>query len=157
MPGPASDPTRVDEQLRRLLPLLPQLAIGIQRRRGTVPPELQEAGSLGPRHIAALVSLAVEGPASVSELAQRLNMTLTHASLVVRELHKAGVLTRRSDDADHRRIIVSVIPERRAQIQRTAASAAEPIRRFLAGLSENDAEQFVVHLSQLTQALHEVT
>ena len=77
-------------QIGRLAPLVAQLALAWRRRSGEIPPALLEAGRYGERHIAMLISLAIEGPATVSVLAQRLDITAAHASLVVGELARAG-------------------------------------------------------------------
>ena len=86
----------------RLAPLLPQLVLAYQRRAGDIPPALREAGQLGQRHVGMLIMLAIGGPLSVSELAQRSGMTVAHASLVVGELAKAGLVTREHDERDRR-------------------------------------------------------
>lgn len=154
MPRPRADTDRLDEQLKRLLPLLPQLAMGILRNRGTVPPGLERAGSLGARHVAALVSLSVQGPATVTELAKRLDIKLNHASLVVRELGRAGLLDRREDETDHRRVIVSIASARADQVAATAARVSSPIRDFLTTVEPNEADRFIAHISTLVELLH---
>jgi DNA-binding MarR family transcriptional regulator len=153
MPHPPADTDRLEEQLKRLLPLLPQLAMGILRNRGAVPPGLERAGSLGARHVAALVSLSVQGPATVTELAKRLDIKLNHASLVVRELGRAGLLDRREDDTDHRRVIVSIATARAEQVAETAARVSSPIRDFLTTIDPDEADRFITHVSTLAQHL----
>ena len=76
----------VGPYVARLAPLLPQLVLAYQRRAGEIPAVLQGGGQLGQRHVGMLVTLAIIGPLSVSELAQRTQMTIAHASLVVGEL-----------------------------------------------------------------------
>lgn len=144
-----SDSDRVDQQLRRLLPLMPQLVMGFKQALGNIPQAMLPAGRLGPRHVAALVTLSMVGPASVSELAGRLDMTLNHASQVVGELDQAGLIDRRSDPSDRRRTIVSVLPESQELVQQVAASGARPLRQFLASLDSGDAERFIDQISQL--------
>ena len=148
-----SEPDRLEEQLKRLLPLLPQLAMGIQRRRGAVPLGLQPAGSLGARHVAALVALSAHGPATVSELARRLDITLNHASLVVRELSRAGLLERREDEADHRRVIVSIADAQAKPGAEATARVSAPIRDFLAAIEPTDADRFIAHVASLVDHL----
>jgi DNA-binding MarR family transcriptional regulator len=148
-----SDPSPQDERLGRLIPLLPQLIMGLKRNRGAVPAELLPAGRLGPRHVAALVSLAVRGPATVGELAQRQEMTLAHASLVVGELAKVGLVERRPDEQDRRRTIVSVAPEHAQTINRMAAGAAAPLVTFLEELGDDRADRFIEDLALLVAHL----
>src|SRR5690242_2451579 len=67
-----------------------------------------EAGTLGKRHFPVLLSLALEGPATVSELAGRVALAPATTSLLVNELSRAGLVERREDDTDRRRTIVSL-------------------------------------------------
>ena len=67
-----------------------------------------EKSELGERHVAPLVALVIGGPASVSELAERIGQTPATTSLLVGELSRAGFVERREDDADRRRTIVSI-------------------------------------------------
>jgi DNA-binding MarR family transcriptional regulator len=145
-----------DERLGRLIPLLPQLIMGLKRNRGAVPAELLPAGRLGPRHVAALLSLAVRGPATVGELAQRQEMTLPHASLVVGELAKVGLVERQPDEQDRRRTIVSVSPEHAQTITGMAAQAAAPLVAFLEQLGEERADRFIDDLALLVAHLRTV-
>ena len=85
-----------------------ELGLALRRRRGELPEELKRAGNLGERHVGALISLAIAGPATVSELAERMDMSLAHASLVVGELAGVGLVDRNHDEHDRRRIIVSL-------------------------------------------------
>lgn len=143
------------QQISRLAPLLPQLGIALRRRRGDLPPALEDAGRLGERHFAALVSLAVAGPATVSELAERLDMTLAHASLVVGELAGAGLVEREHDERDRRRIIVSLSDRAVPAVAQMRDRHAAPMARFLAGLDEQEAERFIDHLSELVSCLRD--
>jgi DNA-binding MarR family transcriptional regulator len=127
--------------------------MGIQRTRGEIPDQLKAAGRLGSRHVATLMSLTVNGPATVSELAARLQITLNHASLVVRELNRAGLVDRREDDADHRRVIVSIAPSAQQLLQAMVARGSRPFEDFLATLSTTDADKFIGHLSSLIEHL----
>src|ERR1035441_9250360 len=83
--------------IARLAPLLPQLVLAYRRRGEEIPGMLREAGLLGQRHVGMLIMLAMSGPLSVSELAQRTEMTVAHASLVVGELAKARLVERDHD------------------------------------------------------------
>jgi DNA-binding MarR family transcriptional regulator len=138
----------------RLAPLLPQLIIELQRNRGPIPAEFLPAGALGSRHVAALVSLGAAGPATVSQLAERLNITLAHASLIVGAMSRAGLLERREDENDRRRTIVSVAEPHRRTIQRMIRRGAEPLRAFLQSLDDAEAERFITLLGLLVEHLH---
>ncbi len=62
-----------------------------------VPDGLQSL-ELAPRHLSLLSYLLFDGPLTVSELAERLQVAPTTVSLLVSELAGKGVLTRREDD-----------------------------------------------------------
>src|SRR5437763_5045102 len=120
--------------------LMHHLAVIARRlHRGTgVPDPLREAfkaGSLGPRHMPALISLARRGPMSVGELAGRLNLAPATVSLLLNDLNRAGMVERREDDGDRRRTIVSVHDEHRDMLIRLADERLDLLRRTLARLT----------------------
>jgi DNA-binding MarR family transcriptional regulator len=143
--------------IARLAPLLPQLVFAQRRLRGEIPELLKEAGRHGERHIATLISLAIAGPATVSELAQRTEMSNAHASLVVGELARAGLVDRDHDVNDRRRIIVSLSQAAKPAIAEMRNRNAEPLLRFLAELDEPEADRFITHLSTLITHLRAET
>ena len=136
-------------QIGRLAPLLPQLALAWRRRSGEIPPAFMQAGGYGERHIAMLISLAIEGPATVSELGQRLDMTSAHASLVVGELARAGLVERNHDERDRRLIIVSLSDAAKPAVAEMRKRNATPLLSFLGELEEDEADQFIEHLGRL--------
>jgi DNA-binding MarR family transcriptional regulator len=139
----------------RLAPLLPQLVLAYQRRAGDIPAALREAGQLGQRHVGMLIMLAIGGPLSVSELAQRSGMTVAHASLVVGELAKAGLVTREHDERDRRRILVSLSEVARPAVAEMRRRNAEPVIAFLRELDEAQADEFIGTLSLLLAHLRD--
>lgn len=134
---------------------MPELAFALRRRRGDLPPALRQAGKLGDRHIAALVSLAVAGPATVSELAERMEMTVAHASLVVGELAAAGLVDRDHDDQDRRRVIVSLSEQAKPAVAQMRDRHAAPLLSFLAGLDDAEANRFIEQLTALIEHLRD--
>jgi DNA-binding MarR family transcriptional regulator len=139
----------------RLAPLLPQLVLAYQRRAGDIPAALRDAGQLGQRHVGMLIMLAIGGPLSVSELAQRSGMTIAHASLVVGELAKAGLVTREHDERDRRRILVSLSETAKPAVAEMRRRNAEPVIAFLRELDEAQAEEFIGTLSLLLTHLRD--
>jgi DNA-binding MarR family transcriptional regulator len=145
----------VGPYLSRLAPLLPQLVIAYRRRGADIPEALRRAGGLGQRHVGVLITVAISGPLSVSELAQRTGMTVAHASLVAGELARAGLVVREHDERDRRRIIVSLADAARPAIAEMRGRYAEPVARFLSALEEEQAEQFIRHLGLLLAHLRD--
>ena len=138
----------VDEQVRELIYLLRAIA------RRLRPPELAElvqeaaaSGLVGRRHLPVLLSLAVEGPTSVSELAP------ATASLLTNELNRAGLLERREDEQDRRRTIVS-LPERyRGLFEEVARRRLAPLERTLTRMGPRARTQFMEGLRILGEEL----
>lgn len=145
----------VGPYVARLAPLLPQLVLAYQRRAGELPAVLQGAGQLGQRHVGMLIMLAISGPLTVSELAQRAEMTVAHASLVVGELARAGLVERDHDPRDRRRIIVSLSETARPAVAEMRRRNAEPVTGFLRQLEESQAEAFISGLTLLLAHLRD--
>jgi DNA-binding MarR family transcriptional regulator len=135
--------------------LLPALASALRQRRGELPAALKEAGRLGDRHISLLVSLAVAGPATVSELAERMDMSMAHTSLVVGELASVALIDRDHHEDDRRRIIVSLSDAARPAVAEMRNRHAAPLGRFLGDLDDEQAERFIDQLSTLVAHLRD--
>src|SRR5207244_12521509 len=120
------------------LPRLPAPAKAMTRRSHEVPAGIRadwRGHGLAPRHMNLLVSLALAGPMSVSELSTRLDVGLATASLIVGELGRVGLVVRTEDENDRRRTIVDLAPAHRqaisAFVSRRAGvlkSALEPLQ-----------------------------
>ena len=141
--------------ISRLAPLLPQLVLAYQQRAGEIPAVLRDAGQLGQRHVGMLITLAISGPMSVSELARRTRMTVAHASLVVGDLAKAGLVDRDHDPGDRRRIIVSLSDTAKPAVAEMRMRNAKPVMSFLSQLDESQAEAFISNLTLLLNHLRD--
>jgi DNA-binding MarR family transcriptional regulator len=137
----------------RLAPLLPQLVMAYRRRGADLPGALREAGVLGQRHVGMLITVAISGPLSVSELARRTEMTVAHASLVAGELARAGLVRRDHDPRDRRRIIVSLSETAKPAVAEMRGRFAEPVALFLSELDDQQAGQFTRNLARLVAHL----
>jgi len=141
--------------IAQLAPLMPQLGFALRRRAGDVPELLTTVGGHRERHIAMLISLGIAGPAPVSDLAARLRMTTAHASLVAGDLAKAGLVEREHDSSDRRRVIVSLSEAAKGAVAQMRERNAAPLVKFLAGLNDDEAREFIRHLSDLVVYLNE--
>ena len=148
-------PSSIRIHIARLAPLLPQLGLALRRRRGELPAALKQAGGLGERHVGALISLAIAGPATVSELADRMDMSLAHASLVVGDLAGVGLVDRDHDEHDRRRIIVSLSDTAKPAVAQMRDRHAGALGRFLSELDDDEAERFIDQLSRLVECLRD--
>ena len=122
----------LEEAVRDLLLLMPRLVA--RAKRIPAPPELQDL-TLGPRHLSLLVFLLLDGPMTVNDLAARLHLAPTTASLLIADLSRKAVLHRTEDDSDRRRRIISITPEARPAIEKWLAPGAEAWRRALGPLT----------------------
>ena len=148
----------LDADLRDLTMLLPQILRTLRSGVGGVdmPAELRSLfldTPLGPRHIPALAYLARDGPLSVSDLANALQLRLTAASQIVGELARAGLVERREDENDRRRTIVDVDPGARAEIDRWLESRTRPMRQALTQLSATERRALLKALRLLASEL----
>jgi DNA-binding MarR family transcriptional regulator len=129
----------IDDQVRELLGLFAGIIKGLKEdREEEKPEELKRAfeeGSLGERHFPPLIVLSLEGPLSVSELAERVGLTVSTTSLLVGELSKAGLVDRREDERDRRRTIVSLSEEMRKVAEPRIQEHLQPFKRTLERLS----------------------
>ena len=106
-----------------------------------------------PRHIAALLQVASADRMGMSELADRLSVSLATASLVVTDLADWGLVERSTDDADRRRTYVTVAPAHQATIRALLDSRLKPLERTLRRLETDERAAFVRGLTVLAEEL----
>lgn len=121
-----------DDAVRALLLLMPRL-VGRAKRR-PIPAELRSL-ALAPRHLSMLSYLLFDGPMTVNDLAARLEIAPTTASLMIGDLSTKGVLERREDPTDRRRRIVSIAARSRPAIEDWLAQGATAWQQALAPLN----------------------
>jgi DNA-binding MarR family transcriptional regulator len=78
-----------------------------------------------------------------------MDITTAHASLVVGELARAGLVERDHDERDRRLIVVSLSDAARSAVAEMRRRHAAPLVRFLGELDEDEAERFIDHLARL--------
>lgn len=139
-----------DDAIRALLLLMPRI-VG-RAKRLKVPAEL-ESLALAPRHLTLLSYLLFDGPATVNDLATRLEVAPTTVSLMVAELSRKGVLERREDDEDRRRRIVSITDAKRPAIDAWLARGARAWRAALEPLTPDQRRVFVETFKAYEDAL----
>lgn len=130
----------LDGSVRALLLLMPRM---VGRLKKIPVPEPLQSLSLAPRHLSLLSYLLFDGPMSVNELAARLEVAPTTVSLLIGDLAGKGVLERREDEADRRRRIIAIVPERRQAIADWLAPGAVAWRKVLSPLTPEQRGLFV--------------
>ena len=143
--APREQSTTVEADLLEFVRLM-QTVVSAVKRGGATPSAFEEAferGSLGPRHGGPLITVALEGTLSVSELAERLGLSLSATSLMVGELSRAGLLERIEDENDRRRTMVRLNEEIRDDISAFIVDRTKPLRRALERLSPRVRANFI--------------
>ena len=129
-----------DDAVRELMLVLPRV---IGRIKKLAPPEQLRSADLAPRHLSLLSLLLLDGPQTVSQLAERLGVAPTTVSLIVSDLSRKGVLDRREDENDRRRRIVDIAADLRPAVEAWLQPGAAAWRKALAPLSADEQRLFV--------------
>lgn len=151
-PAPSADATELYFALGAVVKRL---------RRNQQPGEALGAALAGanpaPRHVFALLQVASEDRLGMSELADRLHISLATASQVVSDLADWGLIERSTDDVDRRRTYVTVAPEHQATIRALLDSRLRPLERALRRLEPDERAVLVRGLTVLANELDEST
>jgi DNA-binding MarR family transcriptional regulator len=141
------------DALDELIEVLPRVVRGLRRFKGELGDVRGVAtGDLGPRH-GKVVSLLLDGPKTVGQLARGLELTLAGTSNLVADLDHAGVAERHPDPDDRRRTIVSLVPDRRVAIETWLTAATAPMANTLKRLTPKERAAFVSGLQKLAEEL----
>jgi DNA-binding MarR family transcriptional regulator len=129
-----------EDAVRQLLLVMSRLVGRVKRT--PMPDELASL-DLAPRHLSLLSMLLLDGPQTVSRLAEVLGVAPTTVSLIVSELSRKGVLVRREDDADRRRRIIDLSAGSRPVISQWLMPFADSWRHAVKPLSAAERRMFV--------------
>jgi DNA-binding MarR family transcriptional regulator len=127
-----------DEDVRALLSAIGRVAsIGRREMRefGDVIRPHEADARITERHLTALWQVFLHEPLTVGELAERLELEVTTASLVATELGRAGMIERERDPEDRRRVLLRVKPKLARFI---AERRLAPMRRMMAALDARE-------------------
>ena len=97
--------------------------------------------------------LADVGSATAGQVAERTNLTTGAVTSMLRRLQQAGYLTTERDPADRRRVIVTIRPERVAELERPYERFAERAARLVEGYSVEEITLLVRHYDRM-QAMY---
>ena len=97
--------------------------------------------------------LADVGSATAGQVAERTNLTTGAVTSMLRRLQHAGYVTAERDPADRRRVIVTLRPERAAELERPYERFAEQAERLIEGYSVEEVMLLVRHHGRL-QAMY---
>ncbi|WP_246637162.1 MarR family transcriptional regulator [Actinoplanes hulinensis] len=97
--------------------------------------------------------LAEIGSATAGQVAERTNLTTGAVTSMLRRLQQAGYVTAERDPADRRRMIVTLRPERAAELERPYERFAEQARQLIEGYSGEEVMLLVRHFDRM-QAMY---
>jgi MarR family transcriptional regulator, organic hydroperoxide resistance regulator len=97
--------------------------------------------------------LADAGSATAGQVAARTNLTTGAVTSMLRRLQQAGYVTAERDPADRRRVIVTLRPERIADLERPYERFAERAERLVEGYTAEEVLLLVRHHDRL-QAMY---
>ena len=97
--------------------------------------------------------LADVGSATAGQVAERTNLTTGAVTSMLRRLQQAGYVTAERDPADRRRVIVTLRPERIAELERPYERFAERAERLIEGYSVEEVKLLVRHYDRM-QAMY---
>jgi DNA-binding MarR family transcriptional regulator len=97
--------------------------------------------------------LADAGAATAGQVAERTNLTTGAVTSMLRRLQQAGFVTAARDPADRRRVIVTLRPERAAELDRPYERFAEQAAHLVEGYSAEEVTLLVRHHDRM-QALY---
>jgi DNA-binding MarR family transcriptional regulator len=152
---------RRDEDWKRLLAAIVEFSALLRRRepqreQPTSPLSLGRVmrdHGLEARHVSALISVALYGPMSVTELARRHHVMVKTASLIAVELEQAGLVERRPDPADRRRTILTIAKGRERAVSEGLDKRAAHLRRTLDRLTPSQSEGLMTGLEVLAEEI----
>jgi DNA-binding MarR family transcriptional regulator len=145
-----NDSMTTTQAVRSMLLLMPQL---VARAKRLPIPDALRGMDLAPRHLALLAYLQYDGPLTVSELADRLEVAPTTVSLMVGDLSRGGILTRQEDDTDRRRRIVAIAPAYAVPVTEWLSGSATAWTEVLAALTPTQRATIVATMRAYEAAL----
>jgi len=113
-------------------------------------------GSLSLVHIHVLTILEIQGPLSMSRLAEELDVSVASATGIVNRMEERGLVERRHGESDRR--IVSVHPTRAGGevFERLHRRRREKLTKLLDRLSDAELQAFLIGLTAMRRARAEV-
>ena len=103
-----------------------------------------------------LRSLQGVGPLTVGQLAERLQVSMPSASLMLDRLEEQGLTARTRDTGDRRLVHVQLTEKGEAEVRAAAGFKREVVGRVLSHFSQSELESLVTVLGAVERALDEI-
>ncbi|MEU0239631.1 MarR family transcriptional regulator [Nocardiopsis sp. NPDC006198] len=145
------------ELLEGALRFVPLLETFYRRAHSEMPDELRrlfQENRLTARHGSVLTQLTHGQELSVGELAARLEVGLPTTSELVGDLSRVGLVVRRQDPANRRRVLLSLAEEYRDLMRAFASRRARPLLRAFERLTPAEREGFAAGLRAWAHEVH---
>lgn len=118
-------------------------------------PPQEEIGAAMRGEMAVLRLLTREGaPMTAGKISHALGMTTSRIAAVLGSLEKKEMILRQADDADKRRVLVTLTQQGSACCQRRRQEVLAHMTAMLAYLGEDDAENFVRIMKRTHEFMH---
>jgi DNA-binding MarR family transcriptional regulator len=151
-------PPQLDDERKRLMAAILEFSSLIRR------PEPNESSRLAlgrtmrkhgleQRHASTLLTIALYGPLTITQLAGRHHVTLKTASLIAVELEQSGLIQRREDPTDRRRTIVTIAKGKERAVHEGLNDRAAHLARALNRLTPQQREGLITGLETLTEEM----
>lgn len=105
------------------------------------------------RHASALLTVALYGPMTVTQLAKRHHVSVKTASLVTVELEPTGLIERREDPADRRRTIVAIAAGKERAVREGLEKRSAHLQRTLDRLTPAERQGLLTGLEVLLEEM----
>jgi DNA-binding MarR family transcriptional regulator len=149
--------TSAENDARKVSSAIFRMVTSFRRQRGEFAAqgvlENSSAAPIAARHMGAAERILEHGPMTVGALARLLRIEMTTASKLATELEEAGIVRRRRDPADGRRILVDVVPEAHKQVHSFMSELRAPLERAVARLTPAEREAFLRGLTYYSDEL----
>jgi DNA-binding MarR family transcriptional regulator len=110
------------------------------------------SGGLSLIHIHVLTILEVQGPLSMSRLAEELDVSVASATGIVTRMEQRGLVERSHTDADRRVVSVQPTPRGGEVFERLRRRRRDKMKRLLAQLSDAELAAFLKGLRAMRRA-----
>lgn len=98
-----------------------------------------------------------KGTALPSEISQFMNISSARIAVALNNLEKKGLITRRIDIHDRRRILVDMTPKGKMQVEKQKKLMLENFTRLISLLGEQDAKEYVRITGRLSELVSQYT
>jgi DNA-binding MarR family transcriptional regulator len=92
-------------------------------------------------------------PLSPTEIARRLIVTTASVTSLLDTLERRGLVERRPDPADRRRLLVAITPPAQAMVRQYVPEVVALQGAVMSGIGEEDRQQLIAILTRIREAI----